>query len=59
MSEQEAEEKGVDFEQQDGEEDELTHEVPEKYNVPSESGIKVTVKAGDNNIPIALTSDTE
>ena len=37
--------------------DGATHVVPEKYNIPSESGIKVTVKEGANNIPIELTTN--
>jgi hypothetical protein len=34
----------------------LTHVVPEKYNDPKKSEIKVTVKEGKNDIPIPLTS---
>lgn len=35
----------------------VTHAVPQKYNKPEESGIKVTVEGGkDNDIPIELKS---
>ncbi|RMG39220.1 MAG: hypothetical protein D6725_05605 [Planctomycetota bacterium] len=34
-----------------------THVVPTKYNDPKSSGIKVTVKEGDNDIKIELKSD--
>ncbi|HEX7448331.1 MAG TPA: Ig-like domain-containing protein [Pirellulales bacterium] len=34
----------------------LTHIVPQKFNDPRKSGIKVTVKAGKNDIPIELKS---
>lgn len=34
----------------------LTHLIPEKFNDPPTSGIKKTVKAGMNDIPIELTS---
>lgn len=34
----------------------LTHVVPQKYNVPKDSGLKATVKEGKNDIPITLTS---
>ncbi|HEX5444884.1 MAG TPA: hypothetical protein VFW87_13690 [Pirellulales bacterium] len=34
----------------------ITHVVPERFNVPQTSGIKVTVKAGKNEIPIDLKS---
>lgn len=35
---------------------ELTHVVPQKFNVPQNSGIKQVVKEGKNDIPIELTS---
>ncbi len=35
---------------------ELTSVVPPRYKDPQESGIKVTVEQGTNNIPIELTS---
>lgn len=34
----------------------VTHVVPQKFNDPRKSGIKVTVKAGKNDIPIELKS---
>jgi hypothetical protein len=34
----------------------MTHIIPEKYNDPKTSGLKVTVKEGDNVIPLTLTS---
>ncbi|MGI6418573.1 MAG: hypothetical protein ACOX1P_23240 [Thermoguttaceae bacterium] len=34
----------------------IKYVVPKKYNNPKESGLKVTVKEGENNIPIELTS---
>ena len=57
VSEEEAEEKGEEFEMPEGETDELTHVVPERYNIAKDSGIKVTVKDGANDIPIPLTTD--
>ena len=36
-------------------EPEITHIVPAKYNRPQDSGIKVTVEKGKNEIPIKLT----
>ncbi|NOX54499.1 MAG: DUF4198 domain-containing protein [Planctomycetes bacterium] len=38
------------------EEPTIKHIVPQKYNNPRESGIKVTVKKGKNVIPIELSS---
>lgn len=34
----------------------ITHVVPQQYNNPQTSGIKVTVKSGKNDIPIELKS---
>ena len=39
------------------ESDSITFIVPQKYNNPRESGLKKTVKAGENEIPIELTSE--
>jgi hypothetical protein len=58
MSEEEAHEQGIEYVAPSGEEvPPVTHVVPVKYNNPKESGVKVTVKAGKNDLPIALTSD--
>ncbi|MGM0487832.1 MAG: hypothetical protein ACQESR_13865 [Planctomycetota bacterium] len=38
-------------------EPEVTHVVPEEYHVPQDSGIKVTVSEGQNEIPIELSSN--
>ena len=58
MSEEEAFEKGVEFvPPPPGQAPEMKHEVPGKYNNPKESGLKVTVEAGSNDIPIELTSE--
>jgi hypothetical protein len=35
----------------------ITYVVPQKYNNPRESGLKVTVQAGQNTIPLELTSN--
>ena len=35
---------------------EVTHLVPQRYNDPRKSGIKKTVAAGKNEIPIELNS---
>jgi hypothetical protein len=37
-------------------ENEPTYLVPKKYDIPTESGIQVTVKEGENDIPIELSS---
>jgi hypothetical protein len=58
LSEEEAFEKGVKYvAPAPGQAPKLTHEVPQKYNKPLESGLKVTVQAGTNDIPIELTSN--
>ena len=57
MSEEEADEKGVEYvAPAPGEEPEVTHVVPEKYNNPRKSGLKVTVEKGSNDIPLELAS---
>ncbi len=57
MSEEEAYEKKVPYVRpQPGQTPKVTHVVPEKYNSPEKSGIKVTVKAEKNEIPIQLSS---
>ncbi|MFW6170145.1 MAG: hypothetical protein ACODAD_06620 [Planctomycetota bacterium] len=38
-------------------EKEKTYVVPQEYNVPKDSGIKVTVSEGKNDIPIELSSN--
>jgi hypothetical protein len=58
MSEEEADAKGVEYvAPTPGQEPKVTHVVPQRYNDPKTSGLKVTVKAGDNDIPIKLTSE--
>ena len=58
MSQEEAEEAGVEYNPVDEyAEPKITYEVPQKYNNPRESGLKVTVQAGQNNIPLELTSE--
>ncbi len=58
LSAEEAEEQGVEFVEPSSESiPETTHVVPVKYNNPKESGLKFTVEAGDNDIPITLTSE--
>ena len=58
MSEEEAFEKGVKYVPPSSEvAPQITHVVPVKYNNPKESGLKFTVEAGDNDIPITLTSE--
>ena len=57
LSAEEAEQRGEEYvPTQPGQGEGITHVVPEKYNNPRESGLKVTVQAGKNNIPIELTS---
>ena len=57
MSEEEAHEKGVEYvAPPPGQAPTVTHVVPQKYNDPKQSGLKVTVEAGTNDIPIELTS---
>ena len=57
MTEEEAHEKGVPYKPlPSGVAPKVTHVVPLKYNNPKESGIKVTVTEGKNDIPIELTS---
>jgi hypothetical protein len=34
-----------------------TYVVPQRYNNPANSGLKVTVSSGKNDIPLELTSD--
>ncbi len=58
MSQEEAEQAGVEYVPAAEEAaPKITFVVPQKYNVPRESGIKVTVQAGTNNLPIELTSN--
>lgn len=57
MSEEEAFEKGVKYEPlPPGQTPKVNHVVPQKFNDPKNSGIKVTVKEGENDIPIVLSS---
>lgn len=58
MSEEEAHEKGVKYvAPSPGAAPKMTHVVPQKYNNPRESGLKVTVQEGSNDIPLELTSN--
>ena len=60
MSEEEAFEKGIPYTAPDPNvAPKLVHEVPTKYNNPRESGLKVTVKAGKNDIPLQLSATAE
>jgi hypothetical protein len=57
MSQEEAEKAGVEYKPTDEySAPKITYVVPQKYNNPRESGLKVTVQAGKNDIPIELTS---
>jgi hypothetical protein len=60
MSAEEAYKQGVKLESSSGSSapkaPEVTHIVPQKYNNPRQSGLKVTVQEGKNNIPIELSS---
>ncbi len=57
MSEEEAFEKGVKYvAPPPGQTPKVNHVVPQKFNDPKNSGIKVTVKEGENDIPISLAS---
>lgn len=58
LSAEEAEAQGVEFvEPEPGVEPEMTYVVPQKYNIPKDSGIKVTVAKGKNDIPLKLVSE--
>jgi hypothetical protein len=58
MSEEEAEKMGVEYiSPATDTPPSITHVVPERYNSPRQSGIRVAVQAGSNDIPIELTSD--
>lgn len=58
MTQEEAEEKGVEYEAPSVDKGpEVKFLVPEKYKLAQTSGLKVTVKEGENNIPLELTSD--
>jgi len=59
LTEEEAEEQGVELPEQTGPptEGKITYIVPKKYGDPKTSGIKVTVKKGENTVPIELTSN--
>ena len=57
MTQQESLEKNIPYvAPQPGQAPKVTDVVPVKYNSPEKSGIKVTVKAGKNDIPIELSS---
>ena len=58
LTEEEAEEQGVELPEQAGppSEGKITYVVPKKYGDPKTSGIRVTVKKGENTVEIPLTS---
>jgi hypothetical protein len=58
VSEEEAEEQGVEYEggPEPGADEDMTFVVPQKYNIPKDSGLQVTVSEGDNDIPLKLTT---
>lgn len=57
MSEEEAYKKGVPYvAPRPGQVAKTTHVVPQNYNDPKQSGLKVTVQAGKNSIPLELKS---
>lgn len=54
----EAEEQGIEAtELKPGESPKTDFVVPRKYRIPKESGLQVTVKEGENDIPLELTSN--
>jgi hypothetical protein len=58
ISEEEAEEQGIEFDPNASrEEQKVEYLVPEKYKIAAKSGLKYTVKEGENKINIELTSD--
>jgi hypothetical protein len=58
MSEEEAFEKGVEYKAPaPNEAPKVTYVIPKKYNNPKESGLKVTVTKGSNDIPLELKSE--
>lgn len=59
MTEEEAEQAGVPYVQRDeyASGPQTTFVVPQKYNNPRESGIRVTVESGRNTIPLELSSN--
>jgi hypothetical protein len=59
LTEEEAEEQGIEYtgEPEPGEDQNMTFIVPQKYNIPQDSGLTVTVKEGDNDIPLKLTTE--
>lgn len=58
MNEEEAYEKGIAYKPTPpGTGPPPKYIVPQKYNNPKESGIKVTVESGNNDIPIKLSSE--
>jgi hypothetical protein len=61
LSEEEAEEKGIEVEEEQTASGpsgpEMTFVIPQKYQLPRQSGIEVEVKAGENDIPLDLTSE--
>lgn len=58
MGEEEAQAKGIPYVAPDSyAPPKATYVVPQKYNDPKLSGLKVTVKEGENNIPLELTAN--
>jgi hypothetical protein len=57
LTREEAEKKGVKYNPTPpGKDPKMTYVVPKKYNYPPKSGLKVTVKQGENDIPLELTT---
>ena len=60
MSQEEAEQQGIEYVPPPPgvlQEPKITFVVPQKYNNPRQSGIRVTVEPGRNNLPLELTAD--
>lgn len=60
MSQEEAEKQGIEYVPPPPgvrQEPKITFVVPQKYNFPRKSGLRVTVEPGRNNIPLELTSN--
>jgi hypothetical protein len=57
ISQEEAEEQGIEYVAPEPGSQEVQYLVPKKYKIPAKSGLTATVKEGKNDIPLALTSD--